>query len=249
MEECQIQDHEISLSLCLFTTCFISDWITLIILFKHAQCLTKNIFLEHKRLGFYDSPNIFLRREQDYFFARKKIIGTLFATHKSNYFGLHLPGKISWIHAWNFLPRYYQENVIVDCRAMSISRKIVKSYKFDVFFTIFCKIGSTVEALFYYKKYNSFKNVIQPWNHQFFNLPLKVLELYAKGNNWMFDRKWNSSSVLILPGKLFSIRYTRAELGYQNIWHFSIKYTNSLPIVKSGTNFNWFYYLFQVRHF
>ena len=74
MEECQIQDHEISLSLCLFTTCFISDWITLIILFKHAQCLTKNTFPEHKRLGFYDSPNIFLRREQDYFFVRKKLL-------------------------------------------------------------------------------------------------------------------------------------------------------------------------------
>ena len=208
----------------------------------------KTFFLSTKGLNFMTAP-IFFYDVSKIIFCAEKIIGTLFATHKSNYFGLHVPGKISWIHAWNFLPRYYQENVIVDCRAMSISRKIVKSYKFDVFFTIFCKIGSTVEALFYYKKYNSFKNVIQPWNHHFFNLPLKVLELYAKGNNWMFDRKWNSSSVLILPGKLFSIRYTRAELGYQNIWHFSIKYTNSLPIVKSGTNFNWFYYLFQVRHF
>ena len=139
MEECQIQDHEISLSLCLFTTCFISDWITLIILFKHAQCLTKNIFLEHKRLGFYDSPNIFLRREQDYFFARKKIIGTLFATHKSNYFGLHLPGKISWIHAWNFFPRYILPRKC-DCRTISISRKIDKSYKFDVFSRFFAKL-------------------------------------------------------------------------------------------------------------
>ena len=102
---------------------------------------------------------------------------------------------------------------------------------------------------------NSFKNVIQPWNHQFFNLPLKVLELYAKGNNWMFDRKWNSSSVLILPGKLFSIRYTRAGLGYQILWH-SIVYAKYLPIVKSEKVVFWevhiltnFIFIFQVSNF
>ena len=103
-------------------------------------------------------------------------------------------------------------------------------------------------------KSNSFKNVIQPWNHQFFNLPLKVLELYAKGNNWMFDRKWNSSSVLILPGKLFSIRYTRAELGYQILWH-SIIYAKYLPIVKSEKVVFWevhiltFYFHFSGKQF
>ena len=75
MEECQIQDHEISLDKFMFVYNMFHFRLNYIDYFIQTRSMfDKKHFLEHKRIGFYDSPNIFLQREQDYFFARKKLL-------------------------------------------------------------------------------------------------------------------------------------------------------------------------------